>query len=604
MGLLDFLKKKNKGIAAAKFNSEQFQLELMAVALWKMKESNNPNSAIKELKKVGLNEEQVQLILKKTKQFEANEKPNDLNKKGIDQNTFNSEQYKNEITALAQTIYFENNHDYNIVKEKLTQEGLNHRQSRMIIENLKSVNSKMVNDFQGELDSGRITEIKIQPNPDHKKGTSDKDQVDKYIGYGAYQMNRGDLDNALELFDKALELDDKAVLAYANKGTLYSKLGDLNAALANYNKAIDINPKQEMLHTNKGLVLDDLNRLEEAIQAYEIALKINPNDIQALNNLGINYAKQADFKKALDCFEKLLKFDPKDSDALLNKLNTLTRVDIEKGKAFYEVLKVELKDNEEIHYAIPNAYFETNKHDLIDSYFDTEIKKGNQRFQMFKAHFYYTKDQNKAVAIYTEIIKNEPKNQEALEYRMHLLKELNQHDALMQAIEENLAADSLNPNALSYKTQLFLEKNDTENALETVKILFKNFHQEQISIQLILDVLGRMDFEKSLNEISLFEKELDQNAAYQLNYCKGLHLKGLKEYDDAIKVFEQINKIHQFEWNYYQIAIIKNLQGKTQECLNYLKTTFELSPILKQDAKQYAELQNLWDNSKFIELTK
>ncbi|QXP78793.1 MULTISPECIES: hypothetical protein [Winogradskyella] len=144
-------------------------------------------------------------------------------KNGIDINTFNSKQYQTEITALAQTLYFENDHNYKIVKAKLGKQGLDDNQSNVIIENLKKINSKMVNEFQADLDSGKISEIKIQPNPEHKKGNVDKDQVDKYIGFGAYQMERGDLDNALELFNKAIELDDKATLAYANKGTLFAK---------------------------------------------------------------------------------------------------------------------------------------------------------------------------------------------------------------------------------------------------------------------------------------------------------------------------------------------------------------------------------------------
>jgi tetratricopeptide (TPR) repeat protein len=81
-------------------------------------------------------------------------------------------------------------------------------------------------------------------------------------------------------------------------------------------------------------------------------------------------------------------------------------------------------------------------------------------------------------------------------------------------------------------------------------------------------------------------------------------LKGLGDFDEAITQFEEINKIHEFSWNYYQIAIMKNRQDKIQECLRYLKTTFELEPGLKNDAKQYPELQNLWLNQEFIELTK
>ena len=70
MGIFDFLKKKNKGIDENKFLSNQFQNEICALALWKLKENNsNPYIAIKELKKVGLSDEQIDYVLEKTKKI-------------------------------------------------------------------------------------------------------------------------------------------------------------------------------------------------------------------------------------------------------------------------------------------------------------------------------------------------------------------------------------------------------------------------------------------------------------------------------------------------------------------------------------------------------
>ncbi|WP_294247475.1 hypothetical protein, partial [uncultured Chryseobacterium sp.] len=67
MGLFDFFKKKKQektGIENLKFNSVEFQNHICALALWKLKENNmNPNIAVYEMKKVGLNEEQVHIIL-------------------------------------------------------------------------------------------------------------------------------------------------------------------------------------------------------------------------------------------------------------------------------------------------------------------------------------------------------------------------------------------------------------------------------------------------------------------------------------------------------------------------------------------------------------
>jgi tetratricopeptide (TPR) repeat protein len=364
-----------------------------------------------------------------------------LKKKGIDNNLFFSDSYLMEITALAEMYYLENNHDYSIVMKKLENDGLDEFQCNHIVERLKWSIAKKVKIFQNELDSGAIEEIKIIPNPEHKKGKVDQKTIDRYISFGAFQIDQGYLDNALELLDKAIELDDKDTLAYANKGSLFSKKGDNEKALQFYNKA----------------------------------LEIEPNHIQVLENK---------------------------MDLLFEMMN------------------------------------ESNENEFINT-----VKS---------------------------ILKNDPNH----------------------------------PNALIYIIQYYLKGNDIENALISVKSLFTNFFMEEIAIKLFLEIFDKLPQDRALYELGVFKESLKDDAKYQLQYCKGLYLKGKGRYDEAILEFEYMNQIQEFSWSYYQMAIIKNLQDKTNEALDLLRTTFRLEAELKTDAKQYIELQNLWTNPTFMEITK
>jgi tetratricopeptide (TPR) repeat protein len=325
----------------------------------------------------------------------------------------------------------------------LLKEGLNIDQADIIISKLRNKVSKMVNDLQEELDSGFISEIKIKPNPEHTKGNVDKDQIDRYIGYGIYQMNRGDLDNAFELFDKAIELDNNATLAYANKGKLFSLKNDHEKALYFINKA----------------------------------LEIEPNHAQILEN----------------------------------KVGTL-----------FDLL-IEGKISED------------------------------------------------------EFIKN---------------------------INEILKRDSENPNAIFYLVQHQLRQNQLENAFQNLIKLFKINFRDIDTLKLMLDAFGHLPVESALEQFNIFENEVNDEAKYQLKYAKGLYLKGIGKFEEAIHLFEEMNTISEFSWNFYQIAIMKNLQGKTEECLEFLKSTFDLEPGLKEDAKNFPELQNIWTNPEFIDMIK
>lgn len=427
------------------FNSTQFQNEVCALALWKLQENNlNPKVATYELKKVGLNDEQINIVLERVKKHLSQEL-NDSHSvnSGLDDTKFNSEAYQNEILDYAQKLYFQNNHRYEIAKHELFKEGLSSKQAEEVVRKLERKNSEMVNDFQQELDSGRISEIKITPNPEHTKGNVDNDQVDKYIGYGAYQMERGGFDNALELLDKAIALDENATLAYANKGKLYSLKNENEKALFFLNKALDLDP----FH-----------------------------------------------KEILD-----------------NKVHLVFEM------------------------------FQENKMD--ESQFINEIKG---------------------------VLVNDPEN----------------------------------PNALIYVIQFYLKNNQINEALLSVKRLFSNYYSENIANQLMLDTFCKLTEKEALEQFDLIENEVCEEAKYQLNYNKGLYLKGLKKYDEAIQVFDKLNKIKAFSWNYYQMGIMKNLEGKADECIELLKTTFSLEPELKEDAKNFPELQNLWSNPKFLEITR
>lgn len=440
MGFFDFLKKKNTGIDETRFHSTQFQNEVCALAMWKLKENtHNSEIAKKELRKIGLNEDQILIIIDKANYYLKNKKA--VHSDGIDEEEFNNGAYQTEILAYAEGIYFQHQHNYNTVYNHLLKKKLNDNQANQIIAKLKNQVALMVTNFQEQLDTGAISEIKITPNPKHVKGKVDAEQVDRYIAYGAYQMERNDLENALELFNKALELDENATLAYANKGTLFYKKEEYQKALEFYNKALAIEPN-------------------------------HPNILESKMDL------------------------------------------------LYDMMN------------------ETNEADFIDT-----VKL---------------------------ILKNDPKS----------------------------------PNALIYMVQIHLKANDLDNALKSLTVLFEDYFHENIVIRLLLDVFGRLTKDRALSEFENMKQQMNVNSHYQLAYCKGLYLKGIRSYDEAITIFEELNQQYEFSWNYYQIGIIKNVQGKTEECLSCLKNTLRLEPGLNEDMKQYPELQNLWTDPKFMLLTK
>ena len=68
----------------------------------------------------------------------------------------------------------------------------------------------------------------------------------------------------------------KSTILYNIIGASNKGLGNLNEAIQAYNKAISLDPDYADAHINLGNALTDLGQLIDAIQAYKNALSLKP----------------------------------------------------------------------------------------------------------------------------------------------------------------------------------------------------------------------------------------------------------------------------------------------------------------------------------------
>ena len=66
----------------------------------------------------------------------------------------------------------------------------------------------------------------------------------------------------------------------------YINLGKYDEAIQYYDKALQVDPNYTDALNNKGDALYDLDKYDEAIQIFDKALQIDPNDTDALNSKG------------------------------------------------------------------------------------------------------------------------------------------------------------------------------------------------------------------------------------------------------------------------------------------------------------------------------
>ena len=89
---------------------------------------------------------------------------------------------------------------------------------------------------------------------------------------------QGRLEDALELFEEALDSNPRITLAWSGRGLCLIYLGRYEEAQDSYDRALALKPGMALAWKGMGLSHEKLGQPGEALRCYEQALTITPND--------------------------------------------------------------------------------------------------------------------------------------------------------------------------------------------------------------------------------------------------------------------------------------------------------------------------------------
>lgn len=150
--------------------------------------------------------------------------------------------------------------------------------------------------------------------------------ADEYLRSATNLFYRGNSEKALELLEKAIELNPRNAEAWANKGVVLRKLGRLMESVTAHDRAIELKPDLVQAWYNKGVALYELNRFEEALEALDRATKIKPDFAEAWNNSGVTLDELQKYDEALKAFEKAVELAPEYAEAWHNRGATYAKL--------------------------------------------------------------------------------------------------------------------------------------------------------------------------------------------------------------------------------------------------------------------------------------
>ncbi|MEJ2249857.1 MAG: tetratricopeptide repeat protein [Candidatus Lokiarchaeota archaeon] len=121
---------------------------------------------------------------------------------------------------------------------------------------------------------------------------------------------RGDYDQAIDSFKKALNLDPNNPDILIRIGLSYRYKREYDIAIEWYEKVLQIDPKDKLALNNIAYAYECKEEYEKAIEMYERALEIDPAYELPLVNLIKLLKTRKEFQKAIEIIEKTIKVDP------------------------------------------------------------------------------------------------------------------------------------------------------------------------------------------------------------------------------------------------------------------------------------------------------
>lgn len=149
------------------------------------------------------------------------------------------------------------------------------------------------------------------------------DQPDALHFLGVIAGDMGEMEKAVKLIDRSLQLDPANAVYFNNYGNVLCQAGAALDATAAYRKAVQLAPGYGAAHNNLGIALSRCGEPEKAEKSFRRAIKLDPEYFDAHNNLGTCLYVQRRLDEAATAFRAAIDADPAQPSGYTNLANAL-----------------------------------------------------------------------------------------------------------------------------------------------------------------------------------------------------------------------------------------------------------------------------------------
>lgn len=412
---------------------------------------------------------------------------------------------------------------------------------------------------------------------ENKESEEDLDETSDFMIYdlqGICLKKKGDFKNALNAYEKSIELYDKNYNTLFNKGVLHQDLQEYELAKECYIKANSTeNIINNFAYVNLAAIYKLEGNIEEERKCYEKALTIDSSDNEILLPYGSTLEASGQYEKALEIFNNFLIADNKNNLDYVDKVSD-SELENKNKNAKNKCNNKVLYPSPELHYFIGNCLKKINRIDdaLIAYSNSLKLKKDFDAALIAKANILVQLEKNEiAMEILDNVLNENPDDLGALINKGTALQGMSLYQQSLDCFKKVI---ELNPNisdvysgqGLNYmnlnnkkeaienfKKALNLNENNAtaiwnlgccyvdEKEFDNAIKCFEKFNLLQPDNYSALNALGMIyindqKFNEALQKLNR-SIELNKNCANSFFY-KGVALQNLKEYEDAIECYD------------------------------------------------------------------
>jgi tetratricopeptide (TPR) repeat protein len=165
-------------------------------------------------------------------------------------------------------------------------------------------------------DLKRLVEFHAKKSPDAERDR--RAAAERWFQRGLELEQTGSpIEEIVDAYRKALELDPRSTGALVNLGTIYFNARNWKEAERYYTTALDVDPQYALAHFDLANLYDERGERAKALEHYLAALRVSPNYADAHYNIALVYQGSNQPMKAARHWAAYLKLDPSSQWATL-----------------------------------------------------------------------------------------------------------------------------------------------------------------------------------------------------------------------------------------------------------------------------------------------